>query len=311
MQRIAARTAARLGLAAVMLAGLGCRPPLRRLTEQRQYDQALCAAAHASRDPERDLAYVSRRIDADARPRLHLHAVPRAELVRALGDAGSRLADEAVLVRAVIAIDGVQVDDFGVRVGLVGPQGPVLAEPANVTQLAARTGETIPTTAVEHHAGGRELVPDRFLERPWMGMAAGAFEASTLFVLPITTITGHSRMRSPRTIRTPPTEAEVLAAAPAASAVAGEAARLSHVEHDRGQEISSVWLWPRVEGELELVIEWSYAAYGCAGRKPALLRPSLPHAEVGHTVRLPLPRGGELESRIDAAFGAGMRELGR
>lgn len=296
-----------LGLAA----GLGCRPPVKRLSEQRAYDQALCAA-QGSRDPVRDLAYVGARLDADARPRLHLYAVPRAELERSLGEAGRRLAEQAVLVRAVVAIDGVQVDDFGLRVALVGPQGPVESQSATVEVLAGLVGETIPADRVETFAGGRELVPERFRQRPLLGITAGVLEASTLFLFPVTLVTGHSRDVPDRTSVTPPTEAEVRAAAPVASTVADHAALLSHAEDGKGQETASVWLWPRPPaGELRLVIEWSYAAYGCAGRRPALERASLSDAEIGRTLEIPLPPGGDLESRLNAAFGDRMRVLVR
>jgi hypothetical protein len=313
------RTAIALGMLGLVLAASGCAssssagrgssPLLRRLTEQRAYDQALCAA-RSSAHPERGLAYVGGRLDADARPRLHLHAVPRAELERTLGEAGRRLAEQAVLVRAVVAIDGVQVDDFGLRVALIGPQGPIESQPPSVEVLAGLVGETIPPDRVDYVAGGRELVPQRFRERPLLGITAGVLEASTLFVVPVTLITGHSRDRPSRTIVSAPTDAEVLAAAPVASVVAEQAAQSSYVEHGEGQEVASVWLWPRpAEGDLKLVVEWSYAAYGCAGRRPAMLRRPLHDAEIGRTVELPLPRGGDLESRVNALFGDRMRSV--
>lgn len=299
-----------IALAGLALAtGLGCRPPIERLVEQRAYDQALCAAQMSS-DPRRDLGRVGPRLDADARPRLHLHAVPRAELERSLGEAGGRLADQAVLVRAVVAIDGVQVDDFGLRVALVGPQGPIESQPASVQVIAGLVGETIPADRVDAIEGGRDLVPERFRERPLLGIAAAVLEASTLFVLPVTLATGHTRQVPSRTSITPPTDAEVRAAAPVASTVAEQAALLSHVEHGEGQETASVWLWPRPpEGELRLVIEWSYAAYGCAGRAPALERRTLDDAEIGRTLEIPLPPGGDLETRLNAVFGDRMRLL--
>jgi hypothetical protein len=306
------RIGAALGLWGLALAAGGCgarEPLLRRLTEQRVYDQALCAAK-GSGDPERGLAFVGARLDADARPRLHLHAVPRVELERTLGEAGRRLADQAVLVRAVVAIDGVQVDDFGLRVALVGPQGPVASLPASVEVLAGLVGETIPADRVDRIEGGRELVPERFRERPLFGIAAMALEASTLFLVPVTRMAGYSRMEEASMIRTPPTDAELLAAAPVASTLAAEAARLDRVWYDDGQDASSVWLWPRpADGDLELVIEWSYAAYACAGHRPALRRKPLPQAEVGRTRTLPLPRGGDLESRINALFGDRMHPM--
>jgi hypothetical protein len=302
----------RIGMALGVLAlaaGLGCRPPLRRLTEQRAYDQALCAAEE-SRDRERGLAYVGQRLDADARPRLHLYAVPRAELEASLGEAGRRLAEQAVLVRAVVAIDGVQVDDFGLRVALVGPQGPVEARPASVEVLATLVDENVALDRVEHVVGRRQLVGERWRERPFLGATAAIFEASTLFMVPVTEITGHSRTEPGHTIVTPPTEAEVLAAAPVASTVALEAARLSHLRHDEGQEMASVWLWPRpADGDLRLVVEWSYAVYGCAGRRPALRRRPLGDAEIGRTVEIRLPPSGELEARLNAVFGDRMRSL--
>lgn len=235
---------ARCVLVLVLVAGLGCRPPVRRLIEQRAYDQALCAAQR-SRESARDLAYVGQRLEADARPRLHLYAVPRAELERALGEAGRRLAEQVVLVRAVVAIDGVQVDDFDLQVTLVGSQGPVQSQPASVEVLAALVGETIPQD-------------------------------------------------------------------PVASTLAEQAARLSHDEAGTGQETASVWLWSRpLEGDLRLVVEWSYVEYSCAGRRPALRRSLLPDAELGRTVEIPLPDGGDLESRINATFGDRMRLLSR
>jgi len=288
--------------------GSGGSPLLRRLTEQRAYDQALCAAM-ASHDPERSLAYVGKRLDADARPRLHLHAVPRAELEAALGEPGWALANQAVLVRGVVAIDGVQVDDFGLRVALTGFPGPTDAFPASVGLLAGLMGESGPEDRVERIEGGRELVPERFRQRPLLGLAASAVEASTLFLVPVTLATGHTRQRPDRTIVTPPTDAEVLAAAPATSAVARAIARASYVDHGEGQEVASVWMWPRPEDDLELVIEWSYAAYGCAGRRPALRRRSLGNAEVVRTVKIPLPPGSDLESQINAVFGDRMRLL--
>jgi hypothetical protein len=303
------RIAIVLGLCGLAAGTWGCRPPLRRLTEQRAYDQALCAA-EGSRDRERGLAYVGQRLDADARPRLHLHAVPRAELEASLGEAGRRLAEQAVLVRAVVAIDGVQVDDFGLRVGLVGPQGPIESQPVSVAVLAGLVGEDVALDQVEYIQARRELVRERFRERPFLGVAAVIFEASTLFLVPVTETTGHTRTEPGYTSITPPTEAEVLAAAPVASTVAIEAARRSHLRYDEGQEVTSVWLWPRPpEGELRLVVEWSYAAYGCAGRRPALRRRPLDEAEIGRTVEIPLPRGGELETRLRAVFGDRMRSL--
>jgi hypothetical protein len=300
--------ASSLGMLGLALAVGGCRPPLRRLTEQRAYDQALCAA-ESSHDRAANLAYVGKRLDDAARPRLHLYAVPRAELERSLGEAGRRLADQAVLVRAVVAIDGVQVDDFGLRVTLKGPQGPIPAQPASVEVLAGLLGETLPTERVDHVEGGRELVPERFGERPLMGVTAGILEASTMFLVPVTLMTGHTRERPSRTTHTPPTSAEVLAAAPLASTVAVQAARLSHVEHGEGQEVASVWLWPRpVDGDLELLIEWSYVAYGCAGRRPALRRKPLGRAEAVRVLMKSM-RGGDLESRLNAAFGTRMRLL--
>lgn len=307
------RTAVVWAAGLMLAAGLGgCRPPLRRLTEQRAYDQALCAAWAASSEPERDLDHVAARLDADARPRLHLHAVPRAELERSLGEAGQRLADQVVMVRAITAIDGVRVDDFGVRVVLMGAQGPVPSQVPTVETIAALVGETLPPDEVHTVEGGREFVPKRFRRRPLLGITAAVLEASTLFLVPVTRITGHTRVQPDQTTRTPPSEAEVLAAAPVASTVAREAARRSHVVHDDGQEIASVWLWPRPaepDAELRLVVEWSYAAYGCAGRRPALRRASLSTAEVVRTVSLPLPPGPDLESRIAAAFGDRMRLL--
>jgi hypothetical protein len=298
-----------IALAGLALAtGLGCRPPMKRLTEQRAYDQALCAA-QMSRDP-RALGRVGPKLDADARPRLHLHAVPRAELERSLGEAGGRLADQAVLVRAVVAIDGVQVDDFGLRVALVGPQGPIESLPVSVEVIAGLVGETIPESRVDTFVGGRALVPERFRQRPLLGITAAMLEASTLFLVPVTVFTGHSRNTPTRTSITPPTDAEVRAAAPVASTVAEQAALSSHVEHGEGEETASVWLWPRPpEGELRLVIEWSYAAYGCAGRRPALERRSLDDAELGRMLEIPLAPGGDLESRLNATFGDRMRLL--
>ena len=66
--------------ALALLACLGCRPPLGRLADARHYDQAVCATRFHSRDPEADSTALRRRIDLDARPRLHLHAIERTEL---------------------------------------------------------------------------------------------------------------------------------------------------------------------------------------------------------------------------------------
>ncbi|MCX4246213.1 hypothetical protein [Paraliomyxa miuraensis] len=300
-----------LGGSVLLVAALGCGPPLRRLTEQRAYDQALCAASERSRDPAHDLEWVAGRLDADARPRLHLYAVPREELERSLGEAGRRLAEQVVLVRAVVAIDGVQIDDFGVRVALLGEQGPVPSQPASLEAIASLVGETIPEDEVQRIESRRELVPERFARRPLMGVVAGVFEASTLFIVPVTEITGHTRRRPEQTIRTPPSEDEVVAAAPVASLLASEVQRWSHVEYGDGKEISSVWLWPRslATESATLVVEWSYAAHGCAGRKPAMRRYMLDTAEAVRTVSWPLPPGGELESRINALFGDRMQPL--
>jgi hypothetical protein len=298
-----------LGLFGLAAATSGCRPPLGRLTEQRAYDQALCAA-EGSRDRERGLAYVGQRLDADARPRLHLHAVPRAELEASLGEAGRRLAEQAVLVRAVVAIDGVQVDDFGLRVALVGPRGPIESQPASVDVLAGLVGESVALDKVEYIQARRVLVGERWRERPFLGVTAAIFEASTFFMVPLTEISGHIRREPGYTSITPPTEAEVRAAAPVASTVAIEAAQRSHLQYEEGQEVASVWLWPRPpEGDLRLVVEWSYAVYGCAGRRPALRRRPLDDAEIGRTVEIPLPRGGDLETRLHAVFGDRMRSL--
>lgn len=300
-----------LGLGAMLL-GAGCaQGQAQRLTEQRAYDQALCAA-HGSREPEARLDLVRQRIDRDARPRLHLHAVPRAELRRSLHEAGERLAEQAVLVRAVTAIDGVQVDDFELRVVLVGPHGPVPPQAPHVETVAALVGETIPADRVERHGGGRTLVASRFAERPLLGMTAAMLEASTLMVVPVTELTGHSR-RTPATVtRIAPEDAEIAAAAPVAWAVASEAARVSHTTHDQGQEVSTVWLWPRSEpAPQRLVIEWSYSAHGCAGRTPALRRQPLPSATAVHVIELQLPPGPDLETRINAAFGDRLRPLSR
>lgn len=300
-----------LGIGALLLS-LGCASgQLRRLSDRRAYDQALCAA-HGSRQPEAGLEFVRQRLDRDARPRLHLHAVPRAELVRALGEAGGRLSDRAVLVRAVSAIDDVQIHDFRMHVVLVGPWGPIAAQAPTVETVAALVGETVPPDVVERYPGGRILVPERIAERPVLGMTAAVLEASTLFIVPVTEFTGHTRRVPDRVTRMLPDDDALAAAAPVAWTVAREADRLGHTRYDQGQEVSAVWLWPRPEGEpLRLVIEWSYSAHGCAGHTPALRRRPLPSATVTHTVELPLPPGPDLATRLDSVFGDRMRLLVR
>lgn len=303
-------------LAALGLAGLvGCAPPLARLSEQRAFDQALCAAQQHPRDSDEALDFVRERIDAEARPRLHLHAIPPAQMRRSLGEAGDQLVDAAVLVRAVAAIDDVQVDDFELRVLLLGRDGPVAAVPPHVERIAELSGETIPPDEVEVIAGGRRLQPHRFRQRPLLGIMSGVLEASTLFMVPVTEFTGHTRRVADEVIVTEPTAAEVAASAPVASTLATEAARQSHVRYDRGQEVASVWLWPRPEPgqDLVLVVEWSYASYGCAGTRPAMRRAGAggSTAEVAHVVEIPLPPGPDLESRVAAVFGTDMRMLVR
>lgn len=298
-------------MAVCVAAGRGQRlcPPLSRLTDQRAFDQAMCAAQHA-RQPDEALRFVGERIDEQARPRLHLYAVPEAELQRSLGEAGARLAERAVVVRAVAAIDDVQVDDFELRVLLVDNEGPIAAIPPHVEQIAALTEETIPPNEVEVIASRRHVQWGRMRQRPLLGVGAALLEASTLFMVPVTEMTGHVRRTPGRVTVIEPTEAEVTASAPAASMLAAEAARLSHVRYDGGQEVASVWLWPRPSsGELRVVIEWSYAALGCAGSRPRMRRDPLSSAEVVRTVELALPPGPDLESRLAARFGDRMQPL--
>jgi hypothetical protein len=302
------RAAAGLVLA---LAGSGCAVAVQRPLERRAYDQALCAADR-SRDRDEALSRVGSRLDAEARPRLHLYAIPRAELERTLGEAGRRLADRAVVVRAVVAIDGVQVDDFGVRVALTGPGGAVASLPARVDVLAPLVGETIPPDRVRTDPGGRTIVAERFRQRPLLGIAAGIVEASTLMLLPVTQLTGHVREEGPRTVVLPPTEDEVRAAAPVASLLAEHAAALSHTRQEEGLEVASVWLWPRpTTDDVTIHVEWSYAAYGCADRRPALRRRSTGQVELVRTATVRLPPGLDLESRIFTVFGDRMRLLAR
>lgn len=301
-----------VAVALTLAASLGCGPPLARLSDQRAFDQALCAAQQDSRDPDEALAYVRDRIDEEARPRLHLYAMPPEELRRSLGEAGARLAEQAVVVRAVAAIDDVQIDDFELRVLLMGPDGAVAAIPPHVERLAELTGETIPPDEVEVIAGGRRFQSRRFRERPLLGVVAGVLEASTLFMVPVTEFTGHTRREPGDVIVTEPTPAQIAASAPAASMLAEESARLSHVRYDQGREVASVWLWPRAtSGPLRVVVEWSYLAHGCASKRPAMRRPvGSSTSEVVRVVELPLPDGPDLESRLFAVFGDRMQRLG-
>jgi hypothetical protein len=295
-------TIALAGLA--LVTGLGCRVPLDRLVEQRAYDEALCAAS-MSRDSDGTLVSLGPKLDADARPRLHLHAVPRAELERSLGEAGRRIADQAVLVRAVVAIDGVQVDDLGVRVMLVETGRPALAMPASVSVLAKLVGETATLDEPFWHIDG-----DRFWQVPMLGIPSPYMEASTLFVLPSKVVNGHSPKIPDRTTTLP---TEVREQAPVAAMLVEQAALLSYARAGEAPETAGVWLWQRPSGdEVRLFVEWSYATYRCVGHKPTLLQRArrLDPVVVSGTIDIPLPPGDDLESRLNAAFGDRMRLLG-
>lgn len=286
---------------------LGCAP-VERLARRGQFDDAMCAATYQSRDRERAEALVLEALDRRARPRIHLHAVPTSELEAGLKSGGARLAEQALLVRAVIETDEVHVDGFRVRVALAAGGRVVEAEPAERSIIAGYTGERLPQVETTTTPGRRRLVAERWIERPLMGAVAGTFEASTLFVVPITVITGHSRYEPGSTTYDYPTDEEYASAAPVTEAVfrAAQAAR-----ETSGNATAQVWLWPRPRTpDTRLVIEWGYQALGCESRRPAFReRSSEGSSELTRRVELVLPDGPDLASRINARFGDRMMPL--
>ncbi len=303
-----------VALAVMVLSGLGCHANVEKLTDARAYEEAMCGAAHYSRRPEQKLELVGQALDRDARPRLHLGTIAPAQLEAAYGEVGRRFSEQVVLVRGTTAIDEVGVDDFGLTLTLVGPSGPIPEEVATRELLALHTGEAIPAGEVVHTPSRRRFVTERWGRRPIMGWVAGALEVSTLLLVPVTVMTGHTRIdpASSRTI--PPTEDEIASATPVATSLARAAEAQSLARNDLGLETSTVFLWPRLEDEtvpLSIVVEWAYATGKCTPPGAQLRRTSQRSAHVARSVRLPLPPGPTLEARITAAFGDRVQPLVR
>lgn len=299
------RRACSLVLLPLLLALPGCGPRLDRFIHDRAFDEALCGATHYSRQPERDRETVAEALDAVARPRLHLATLSRAELELAYGELGDQIAAQVVLARGVAAIDEVGIDDFGLSITLVGPAGPVEQVPVTREAVAALTGERLPVAQVEHVPRRRSLVLERWQSRPALGWIAGALEASTLFLLPVTEMTGHTKTSGGYSIRTEPTQEAYLAAAPVASTLSIAAADQSHVRSEAGLETAQVWMWPRPADEgapLSLEIEWVYAHGDCAPPGVQLRRVHSLSADVRRRAIVPLPPGASIEARIEAVF---------
>ncbi len=296
-----------------LLAGaLGCHPDVEGLTEARAYDEALCGATYYSRHPDRDLPVVAAALDRDARPRLHLATISPVELEAAYGDVGRRFSEQAVLVRGTTAIDQVGVEDFGLSLTLTGPTGPILEHPPSRELLASYTGEAFPAGEVIERRSRRRLVQARWQKRPLMGWVAGALEASTLFIVPVTVITGHSTYDPGGTSVIPPSEDEVAAAVPVATSLARAAEEQSYMRSELGLETAEVFVWDRPADEtapLALVVEWAYATGNCTPRGAQLKRSYTRTAHVTRSVRIPLPPGPTLEARIAAAFGDRVQPL--
>ncbi|MEM6996355.1 MAG: hypothetical protein AAF721_37960 [Myxococcota bacterium] len=295
---------------ACLCLSLGCAPPLGRMLERRQFANAMCAAEVFSRDPERAKDRVRARVNAVARPRLHLHAVPKAELVASLGDAGALLAEQAVVVRALVSLDEIDVDDFQMSVALV--DGVRTLEPWAPTRerLAGLMGEGLPQPVVEVVPEHRRLNRDRLRAHPLMGVTALVFEASTLFAVPLTEMTGHiERVPETRSV-TDPTAAELAAAAPHTEAMLAKIQELTYRTGAVGGELSMVWLWPRTRGGAEqLHVHWMFSVHDCAGKSAAMRKVAGESATLVGAQSLPLPQAADLESRINARFGDQMLML--
>ena len=298
----------RCGSLVVAACLLGCAP-VERLARRGHYADAMCAARYQARDPERAQARLLDELDRRARPRIHLHAVPATELEAGLKSGGARLAEEALLVRAVIEIDDMEIDGFRVRVALASGGRVLEAQPAQREVIAAYVGEPLPQVETTTVPTRRRLVAERWVERPLMGLVAGAFEASSLFVVPVTVLTGHSAYDPGYTVHDYPTDEEYAAAAPVTETVFQAAVEARETS---GNASAHVWLWPRPRTpDARVIVEWGYQAVGCVSSRPAFReRPSEGNAELIRRLELPLPDGQDLESRINARFGDRMQPLG-
>jgi hypothetical protein len=289
---------------------LACASPGRRLAASRDFTEALCASAFHSREPQAELSYVRRRIDAEARPRLHLHALSRDELTAALGPAGDRLADHAVVVRAIASLDDVDISDVQLRVVLVGHGDAVPPRPLTRQTVSDLTGEMPPQAREVHTAGGRHIDIERFHQRPLLGLTAVALEASTMFIIPVTEFTRHTRRTTGSTVTVEPTQAEIAAAAPATAALLESAEHYTSGGEGMRDETSRVWLWPTLDDpDATIVVEWTYLARGCVDRRPRMREPTTHSVEVTEQATLRLPAGPDLASRINARFGDRMQLL--
>jgi len=298
-----------LGLVAAA-ALVGCASPARRLAKSRDFGEALCASQFHSRQPQADLDYVRARIDAEARPRLHLHALTREELTQALGPAGDRVADEAVVVRAIAGLDDVDVSDVQLRVVLVGQSKAIAPIELTRQTVSNLTREQLPQAEQIHTRSHRQIDMERFARRPLLGLTAAALEASTLFIVPVTVFTRHSRRVGASTVTIEPTQAEIAAAAPATAALLESAEQYTSGGRGMRDETSRVWLWPRFDDpDAKVVVEWTYVARGCVDARPRMRKSTTHAVEVTREATLRLPPGPDLPSRINARFGDQMQPL--
>jgi hypothetical protein len=299
------------------LLSTGCRPRVEGLAHAGAFDEAMCAATHYTREADRPRAQesVARILDAAARPRLHLATLSRTELEAAYGEAGRQIATQVVLVRGTAGIEELGIADFGVSVTLVGPTGPIAQEFPSREAIAALTHEALPQPEVEHVRRRRVIVGERFQQRPLMGWAAAALEMSTLFLIPVTEMTGHTRSVGGYDVTSYPTDAEVLASAPVTETLFVAAREQTRVRWDEtlGLETTEVWMWPRpadeARADLALEVEWVYATGECAPPGAQLKRTHMLPAYVERHTTIPLPPGPDLEARIAAVFGERVQPL--
>jgi len=270
------------------LAGLGgCVPSLPALLAEHQHGEALCAATDADAatgDDERALAAFAR----EFMPAAHLRALTRDELRAAVGDPGERLYEshEVLLVTTWLrrpmgmhgALDA-RVDGTAITVDLA--------------TLARLTGEVLPSPRTVTTSAGLSARLEAARRSPG-GLAAGIGEVLTLGTIPFMEIFG--QVPPARSTVEPPDEAEVRAAAPAASALF--AALRARTDPTRGAYREAVLLPRSATAALTLRVSLRWTAHGdgvfCA---------------LGMDYALPLGPVTGLGERLRARFGAAVVPL--
>lgn len=184
----------------------GCGASLQELSSHHVWERAVCEA----RDPD-ERAAVRAGIEEDQQLAIAIQAVPEARIAEVSGQADNPLAD-LVLVRQRTVLTAVPLRSTKVRVALTTAGRRREPRELEMSEVLARTGETIPGPRTVH--GTRSTMSGgEFLLR--LGLGVMTVGLSELFIRS----SGVGARDEAHTYVVHPSESEIRAAAPAASAV--------------------------------------------------------------------------------------------